>query len=1073
MFAGAAIVYVILFYAVPCLTAGPFSKKKAEAGEGSPTGDSALHADEDVLAAELRAQLARGDHRAAARVWKLATGSGLRPLAADLVARYVESMRKVSMPAAGVLNQLSEALHRNTELLASIASLPEMLLRDDAIELVEGVAALLDEHGRPVDSTIVAGIMAAHLRRKNYDAVAACASRLPASALTPRMRATLAAAAAQRNRLDEALGHLRQMPPVAQGAKGGLVSSVTVRILALAAKDRRLNAVVPELKRVCARLESRQLDELLAAEGRRQGANSDVYKELLDVATELQVEKGAGAYEAHARGLAKSGSDDCTAGLLTLLDELDVVSAKGGVFVGEPLALALFDACKAACDSKLVHRTLQLHSSACAGASGPLAIGAACNALLGCGHPEAACDFYEREMAPKKMLPDATLTALLAKAAVQSARPQLAESLFEIAAQAPTQPALPKQRVLPGLGRHDDANRQMALMKQHARDRDLGAATAVFERARSRDAPLVPMMYNCFLDVCVKCGDAARALEVFEDMKQMGVVDVVGYNIVLKAYLGRGSYEEARQLLREMAASGHKANKVTFNELLNAKVVAKDREGMWQLVTEMKEAGVQPNSVSCSIVLKALTPRSAAPEVERTMRLIDEIDEPFDEVLFSSVVEACIRIKHLGSLSDMMRRYNKKGRFVALTAPTYGSMIKAFGQAADADGAWEVWNEMSVRDVRPTPITIGCMVEALVTNGRAEEAWELIRTELRSEERRGCINTVIYSTLLKGFALMKRVDKVFDVYNDMRAQNISCNTITYNTMLDACAKCCKMERASELLVDMRSVNVEPDIITYSTIVKGYCLEGDIDRAFRVLEEMKNDDKFQPDEIMYNSLLDGCAKQHRVDDALRVLEEMQAADVGPSNYTLSILVKALGRARRLGQAFKMVEDLSVKHGVRPNVHVYTCLMQACVLNRRLERALALHDQVIADESCHIDEKLYAVLARGCLQSQATLKAAAVVRFAYKLPGYQPLSSSPHADRPRCQGGPFVGVERRALEEVLSRLSSGGREDQAEAKRLSEELAEHRGLSLGGGGSGGHGSSSQQRPWRNGNEMHRRR
>merc|ERR1719197_1726983 len=205
-------------------------------------------------------------------------------------------------------------------------------------------------------------------------------------------------------------------------------------------------------------------------------------------------------------------------------------------------------------------------------------------------------------------------------------------------------------------------------------------------------------------------------------------------------------------------------------------------------------------------------------------------------------------------------------------------------------------------------------------------------------------------------------------------------------MLDACAKCCAMSKASMLLEDMREANVEPDIITYSTIIKGYCLEGDVDRAFSVLEEMKRDDKFTPDEIMYNSILDGCAKEHRVDDALKILDEMKAAGVGPSNYTLSILVKLLGHARRLNQAFSLVEELSKKNGFRPNVQVYTCLTQACVTNRRLEKALALHNTVVADAGCSIDEKFYAVLARGCLQLHASLKAVDVVRAAYQLPGH---------------------------------------------------------------------------------------
>merc|ERR1719482_299449 len=132
------------------------------------------------------------------------------------------------------------------------------------------------------------------------------------------------------------------------------------------------------------------------------------------------------------------------------------------------------------------------------------------------------------------------------------------------------------------------------------------------------------------------------------------------------------------------------------------------------------------------------------------------------------------------------------------------------------------------------------------------------------------------------------------------------------------------------------------------------MQGDLERAFDVLEELKNDNKYHPDEIMYNSILDGCAKQHRVEDALRVLEEMKATGVGPSNYTLSILVKLLGHARRLPQAFALVEDLSKKNGFRPNVQVYTCLVQACITNRRLEKAMALHDTMVGDAGCRSDE-----------------------------------------------------------------------------------------------------------------------
>merc|ERR1719456_2202428 len=117
-------------------------------------------------------------------------------------------------------------------------------------------------------------------------------------------------------------------------------------------------------------------------------------------------------------------------------------------------------------------------------------------------------------------------------------------------------------------------------------------------------------------------------------------------------------------------------------------------------------------------------------------------------------------------------------------------------------------------------------------------------------------------------------------------------------MIDACARCGSMDRVSALLEEMKASHVEPDIITYSTIVKGYCHSGDVDRGFEVLREMKKDGKYAADEILYNSLLDGCAKQNRTQDAMWLLEDMRASGVSPSNFTLSILVKLMGRARKL-------------------------------------------------------------------------------------------------------------------------------------------------------------------------------
>jgi len=227
--------------------------------------------------------------------------------------------------------------------------------------------------------------------------------------------------------------------------------------------------------------------------------------------------------------------------------------------------------------------------------------------------------------------------------------------------------------------------------------------------------------------------------------------------------------------------------------------------------------------------------------------------------------------------------------------------------------------------------------------------------------------------------------------------------------------------------------VKPDTITFSTVVKGHCLSGNVDRAFDVLAEMQADGQ-TPDEILYNCLLDGCAKEHRIEEALKLYEDMKEANVPPSNFTLCTLVKLLGRARRLPQAFAMVDELSNNGGLKPNIQVFTCLIQACIHNRQLQRAFDLHDQVIAVK-CEPDQKIYTVLARGCVQTGNLDKAVEVVRCAHRMSGHgfkQPSRS--------------YGIDTKVVEELIMKLNQGGPSEVELGRSLLADLKQQCGLNM---------------------------
>ena len=102
-----------------------------------------------------------------------------------------------------------------------------------------------------------------------------------------------------------------------------------------------------------------------------------------------------------------------------------------------------------------------------------------------------------------------------------------------------------------------------------------------------------------------------------------------------------------------------------------------------------------------------------------------------------------------------------------VSAPIFGAMIKSFGQKGDVDRVRELWKQMTARGMQPGPVTFGCMAEALMMYGQPDEALELIHIHADSEETRPSIDTVICTTVLKGFAMARRSKDVFSTYEEM------------------------------------------------------------------------------------------------------------------------------------------------------------------------------------------------------------------------------------------------------------------------------------------------------------------
>merc|ERR1719311_653691 len=372
----------------------------------------------------------------------------------------------------------------------------------------------------------------------------------------------------------------------------------------------------------------------------------------------------------------------------------------------------------------------------------------------------------------------------------------------------------------------------------------------------------------------------------------------------------------------------------------------------------------------------------AGNRVEKAMSLLDEMREdgfPPNAVSYNSILNVLVTNHDYDGAWNLVLKMRADG--IEEDHFTLATLMKAVKVCSSAGFAKKLWQDMTeVREMQPNDISIGCMVDALVSNDLVGEAVELVK----KWKGKISMNCVIYSTLMKGFTLQRNTDAAFEVLDLMSEEGIKPNLVTLNTLLDACARSGRMERCGEIMQDIREKHgLMPDRITYSTLVKGFCHHGDINKATALMKSMK-EQGLKPDAIIYNTLMDGCVGRDKFGLCDEILESMKGEGVKPTDYTLTVLIKRFGRDGKLDKAFELVNTFPKLYNIRPSVAALTCLISACIANKDLERAMRVFEKMKTDGPAP-DAMTHEKLINALLRAGKVEKACRLVEDAYGLHG----------------------------------------------------------------------------------------
>lgn len=151
-----------------------------------------------------------------------------------------------------------------------------------------------------------------------------------------------------------------------------------------------------------------------------------------------------------------------------------------------------------------------------------------------------------------------------------------------------------------------------------------------------------------------------------------------------------------------------------------------------------------------------------------------------------------------------------------------------------------------------------------------------------------------YSIMIKGIKKMEtpNLDLAENFFNKYIEKFGTNDLVIYNSIIDVFIYCGEIEKANrifEMIKDNEELSADEN--TFSTLIKGCCKIKNFEEAHRYYIQMKIA-KLTPNRITYNSLMDLAVKMQNMKSALLYITEMQKDQISPDGFTYSIILNGL-------------------------------------------------------------------------------------------------------------------------------------------------------------------------------------
>lgn len=474
---------------------------------------------------------------------------------------------------------------------------------------------------------------------------------------------------------------------------------------------------------------------------------------------------------------------------------------------------------------------------------------------------------------------------------------------------------------------------------------------------------------NTIIDVLITNDMVDKAWNYYDLMKEKYHLppDTYTYTTLLKTIKNEDSQEKyiekAFEIVKQIKISELNgiADEILYNSIIDKCVrynKVKEAEAVFEDMKQNKN--VIPGIIVYSLMIKLYGNNY---NIEKVLSLYYEIklQQTPNNILYGCVVNACIKC---GALEQCLMIYDEieNNESIEMNIILYTTLIKGYSRKKNFKKCKEVYEKMEQdKNITPTISGHNAILDACVECNEFDEMctiYQAIKQKAIDNENNPQPDIITYSTIIKGYSRMKKIDIVLDIYNFLKSKsNLILDEVVYNTILDGLGKANMYDKALEIYQDMINNQMKISNTTCSIMIKIYSKLGNVDKAEAIFDEMNT-----PSLITLTSMIQLMTKTKQIQKAIDIFENSVKSKIPIDQVIYNVIINGCIFNGRLEEACKYLlmsfnDDIRLCSDVYKNVLVNLCTSRTMEINKKISISTTICDE-LKKRKVKIDYDVYA-------------------------------------------------------------------------------------------------------------------